>query len=154
MSYFEEKVKRYYKLFKKNQPILKTYAVVEKDGRFLVLSTPQGKDKYCLAGGSVDKGETTQTAIVRELKEELNVNAQVVKSLGFIKYTSHWNYKGTEFDINNVAEIFYTKFVGHTNGTQVGLDGEFKPDVSVLEISKQEMIENVAEFTKFGIKLD
>ena len=88
------------------------------------------------------------------IKEELNVNAQVVKSLGFIKYTSHWNYKETEFDINNVAEIFYTKFVGYTNGTQVGLDGEFKPDVSVLEISKQEMIENVAEFTKFGIKLD
>ncbi len=155
MTYFEEKVKRYYKLFKQHKPILKTYAVVEKDGKFLVLTTTKGDWKYCLSGGSVDGNETTVTAIKRELLEELNVKVEVIKSLGFINYTSHWNYKGKEFDINNVAEIFYTKFVEFGNNPNFGLDGEFNTlTTSIALISKQEMLENVAEFKKYGIKLD
>ena len=155
MTYFEEKVKRYYKLYRKNKPILKTYAVVEKDDKFMVLTTTKGNWKYCLSGGSVDDGETTETAIKRELNEELNVNVEIVKSLGFINYTSRWNYKGKEFDINNVAEIFYTKFVSFGNNTNFGLDGEFNTNTtSNALISKEEMLENVAEFKKYGIKLD
>ena len=155
MTYFEEKVKRYYNLFKQNKPILKAYAVVEKDNKFMVLTTNKGNWKYCLSGGSVDDGETTETAIKRELNEELNVNVEIVKSLGFINYTSHWNYKGKEFDINNVAEIFYTKFISFGNNTNFGLDGEFNTNTtSIALISKEEMFENVAEFKEFGIKLD
>lgn len=155
MSYFEEKVKRYYKLFKQNKPILKAYAVVEKDDKFMVLTTNKGNWKYCLSGGSVDEGETTEIAIKRELLEELNVNVKVVKSLGFIKYKSHWKHKRTEFDIDNIAEIFYTKFESFGENLNIGLDGEFDTSsINIVLISKEEMLENVAEFKEFGIKLD
>ena len=155
MSYFEEKVKRYYNLFKQNKPILKAYAVVEKDGQFMVLTTNKGNWKYCLSGGSVDEGETTEIAIKRELLEELNVNVKVVKSLGFIKYKSHWKHKKTEFDIDNIAEIFYTKFESFGENLNIGLDGEFDTSsINIALISKDEMLENVAEFKEFGIKLD
>ena len=154
MGYFEEKVKRYYKLYKQNKPINKVYAVVENNGSFLVLKTDKGNYKHCLSGGSVDKGETSEQAIKRELLEELNVTVEIVKKLGEINYKSHWNYKGKEFDINNTAEIFYTKFIEYGNNNKFGLDGEFNSNTTIAKITKEEMLETVAEFKTYNIKLD
>ena len=154
MSYYTNKAKLAYELHSKGLPFRKTYAVVEKDGKFLVLTATKGKHKYMLAGGTIDNGEDVNTAVIREVMEELNVNVEVVKHLGTIKYQSNWNYEGNSFVMENVAEIMYTKFVGFSNNDKLGLDGEFDSDTQVALVSKEEMLNNVAEFVTFGVKLD
>lgn len=154
MSYFEEKVKRLYKLHKQNKAIQKAYAVVEKDGKYICLTCDKGKYKYCIAGGSIEDGEKAEDAVAREILEELNINARVIKSLGSFEYFSSWEYKGKKFDIKNHAEIFLTTFVSYGDNTKLGLEGEFSQSTKNIEISKEEMLANVAEFVTYGIKLD
>ena len=41
---------------------------------------PSLKNEWCLIGGSVESGETLETAALRELKEEINLSSQEVIS--------------------------------------------------------------------------
>ena len=108
MNYYEQKAKYAYELFKKGLPFKKVYAVVEKDGKYVVLrnDNPNKKAKYqfSLSGGGVDEGEDNVTAIKREIKEELNMNVEVVRSLGNVNYSKTWSYQGKEFDIEYISE--------------------------------------------------
>lgn len=52
-------------------------ALVDTDNRVLIAQRPKGKSMAGLwefPGGKVDAGELPETALVRELKEELNIN--------------------------------------------------------------------------------
>ncbi len=54
-------------------------ALVDRDGRVLVAERPAGKHlagTWEFPGGKVEPGETPETALVRELDEELGVNTQ------------------------------------------------------------------------------
>jgi 8-oxo-dGTP diphosphatase len=60
-------------------------AIIEdKDGRLLLAKRPEGK---CLAGlwefpgGKIEKGESAADALVRELQEELLIEAEVIQFL-------------------------------------------------------------------------
>ncbi len=108
MTYQEEKAKRCYKLYKKGETFKKVYAAVQKGEEFIVLHFQNSKaeDKYRLAGGGVDDGETNEIAIKRELLEELNVNVEIVKSIGTITYPTQRKYKHHEFELVCEAEIF------------------------------------------------
>ena len=156
MNYYEQKAKYAYELFKKGLPFKKVYAVVEKDGKYVVLrnDNPNKKAKYqfSLSGGGVDEGEDNVTAIKREIKEELNMNVEVVRSLGNVHYSKTWSYQGKEFDIEYISEIFLTRFVSYSDNKNFGLPGEFEHGVCIEEISKEELLENVFEFKDGGIK--
>ena len=59
-------------------PIVVTAAVVERDGRLLVTRRLKGthlEDHWEFPGGKCDPGETLQACLVRELWEELAVDA-------------------------------------------------------------------------------
>lgn len=54
--------------------------IVEKDGRVLLAQRPEGKSHALLwefPGGKVEKGETPEGALVRELREELDLTVSV-----------------------------------------------------------------------------
>ncbi len=51
-------------------------ALIDKDGRLLLAQRPEGKSMAGLwefPGGKVDAGERPEAALIRELKEELNI---------------------------------------------------------------------------------
>lgn len=133
----------------------KIYAAVKKGDKYIVWkSKPCSTWKYQISGGGVDEGEDNVTAIKRELIEELNVNVNIIKSLGVIKYIKTWRYEGKEFDVDYEAEIFLTEFVSYSNNNQFGIEGEFAgKEMEIVEISESEMLENVSEFKKFGLTL-
>ena len=59
-------------------PIVVTAAVIERDGRLLVTRRLKGthlEDHWEFPGGKCDPGETLQACLVRELWEELAVDA-------------------------------------------------------------------------------
>lgn len=155
MGYFEKKSKHAYKCYKKGQPRKKVYAVVEKDGKFLVLSNKKNKKyKYCLAGGGIEKKENSFVAAKREILEELNVEAEVVKSLGVIKDKSKWTYKNKEFWVDDEMEIVYAKYVCDGKQKSIGIKGEFDKQVAVALIDRQDMLDYVAEFAYYGLKFE
>lgn len=153
MSYFEEKKKHAYMCYKNGVPRKKVYAVVEKEDKYVVIKTSHGKYKYMLAGGGIEEGENEASAIKRECIEELNMKVSFIKELGIIRDTSSWEYNGEKFVVEDLMHIVLVKYESYSNSTTMGVEGEFDKDDIVVEIDKKEMLENVAEFKKYGIKL-
>ncbi|MGE3931655.1 MAG: (deoxy)nucleoside triphosphate pyrophosphohydrolase [Rhodospirillaceae bacterium] len=66
-------------------------ALVDADGRVLIARRPQGKAMAGLwefPGGKVDPGETPETALIRELKEELGIDV-TERCLAPFTFASH-----------------------------------------------------------------
>jgi len=74
-------------------PILLVVAValIDRDGRVLLAKRPKGKNMEGLwefPGGKVDAGETPETALIRELQEELGVDIEA-SCLAPFTFASH-----------------------------------------------------------------
>ena len=66
-------------------------ALVDVDGRVLIAKRPRGKQLEGLwefPGGKVDEGEIPEQALIRELKEELNITVTKACLAPFV-FTSH-----------------------------------------------------------------
>jgi ADP-ribose pyrophosphatase YjhB (NUDIX family) len=68
-------------------PILAASVAVIRDGRVLLASRgrPPGEGLYSLPGGRVETGETLAEAALRELREEVGVEAAVFGRLGTVE---------------------------------------------------------------------
>ncbi len=69
---------------KKPNPKIVAVAVIEKNGDILLGKRKKGKfhaGVWEFPGGTVEDGETFEQCLVRELQEEFNVDAKVVKYL-------------------------------------------------------------------------
>lgn len=61
-------------------------AVIEKDNKILVCKNiEKNNDYYFLPGGHVETGEPAEKALIRELKEELNLSIKDVSFIGSIE---------------------------------------------------------------------
>lgn len=58
-------------------------AIIINDNMLLV--DKYGKDSYCLPGGYVEIGETSEEAMLRELVEEINIDFEIVKFRGILE---------------------------------------------------------------------
>ena len=72
--------------------LVSAVALVDKDGRFLLAQRPEGKSMAGLwefPGGKVETGETPETALIRELHEELGIETwdSCLAPLSFASYT-------------------------------------------------------------------
>ena len=150
-EYYNEKAKYAYKLFCEHKPFVKVYGVVEKDGKYIV-HYDKKKDKYMISGGGVEENEDLVTALKREIDEELNIKIDVVKQLDVIHLQKTWRLDGKEFDVDYEVHVFYSKYVAPSDRKEVGLYGEFDDNVCIKEISKQQLLEKVDEFCRFGVK--
>ncbi|HEX3217623.1 MAG TPA: (deoxy)nucleoside triphosphate pyrophosphohydrolase, partial [Aestuariivirgaceae bacterium] len=66
-------------------------ALVDKDGRVLISQRPEGKAMAGLwefPGGKVEPGERPETALIRELKEELGIDVTAA-CLAPLTFASH-----------------------------------------------------------------
>lgn len=64
-------------------------AVIKKDGKiFCCQRGPKGECafKWEFPGGKIEKGETNEEALVREIKEELNCNIKVDRFITTVNY--------------------------------------------------------------------
>ncbi len=62
--------------------------IIEKDGKILVCHHIKNRDKmayYFFPGGHIEFGEESKDALVRELKEELNLSIKKVSYIGTIE---------------------------------------------------------------------
>ena len=76
---------------KKPLVIVVAGALVDADGRVLITRRPNGKEMAGLwefPGGKIEKGETPEQALIRELKEELNIGTKGT-CLAPLSFASH-----------------------------------------------------------------
>ena len=78
-----------------------TAAIIEKNGKILVTQRP-GSDKLGLKwefpGGKIEQGETPEQCLVREIKEELNLD---------IKITGHFMNSTYKYETGEIELICY-----------------------------------------------
>ena len=69
----------------KKRPRLGSAVLVEKDGKFLLgkRNKANANGLWVIPGGGVRYGETIKEAAVREIKEETNLDIELVKAIGF-----------------------------------------------------------------------
>lgn len=70
-------------------PIPVVCAVIERDGRVLLAQRPVNKHlplQWEFAGGKVEPGETADAAIVREIREELGCEIELLRPLPPFRY--------------------------------------------------------------------
>ena len=64
-------------------------AIIIKDNKIFITQRGYGqfKDFWEFPGGKLEKGESAQDCLIREIKEELNAEIEIVKFLNAIEYT-------------------------------------------------------------------
>jgi len=79
--------------------------VVDSEGRLLLVrrSRDPGKGKWGLPGGFVDRNETIEDALIREVFEETKLRLTDVKL--FMTYPNRYDYNGF---VSAVIDLFYT----------------------------------------------
>jgi NAD+ diphosphatase len=66
-----------------NNPVPVVAALVEYDGKFIIARNVQWPKRiYSLISGYLEAKESPQQAVVREVKEELGLNAKLVRHIG------------------------------------------------------------------------
>ena len=71
--------------------LVSAVALIDRDGRLLLAKRPEGKPMAGLwefPGGKIEPGETPETALIRELDEELGINT-VTSCLAPLSFASH-----------------------------------------------------------------
>ena len=71
--------------------LVSAVALIDRDGRVLLAQRPEGKAMAGLwefPGGKIEPGETPETALIRELDEELGINT-AASCLAPLNFASH-----------------------------------------------------------------
>lgn len=90
--------------------------IVDPDGRmlFIVRGKEPGKGKLGLPGGFIDAGETAETALIREVEEELNLTITEYQYLA--SFPNQYAYAGI---IAPVTDLFFVSWVKSFDGIEV-----------------------------------
>jgi len=113
--------------------LVSAVALVDPDGRVLLAQRPEGKAMAGLwefPGGKIDGDETPHAALLRELKEELNM--VVTKASPLMQITHDYPDKKVSLDIWTVTEF---------NGLPVGVEGQEIRWVSLQDLPNFEFPE-------------
>ena len=79
------------KFASKDMLLVSAVALIDCDGRVLIAQRPEGKPMAGLwefPGGKIETGETPETALIRELDEELGINT-AASCLAPLSFASH-----------------------------------------------------------------
>ena len=119
------------------KPRLGSAVLVEKDGKFLLgkRNKENANNLWIIPGGGVRYGETIKDAAVREIKEETNLDIDIVKLIG---YKEIINLPGNYHTI----VFFHLAKPKHTNIKPKEDISEAK-FFSIEEIKKLETVESV-----------
>ena len=92
------------------------------------------------SGGSVDDGETTRQAVVREVLEECGAKVTKLKYLHRDYYSVDWEFEGVTFPNKRVSYIYLCE-VEKEDLSAKGLDGEFDNNITLKWCTLKELEE-------------
>ena len=94
-----------------------TLCYIEKENCYLMMhrvkkSHDVNKDKWVGVGGHFEAGESPEECLLREVKEETGVSAQIIKYVGKSNYTFNTSYDVVNKDVHwylMMADSYYSK---------------------------------------------
>ncbi len=87
-------------------------ALFNKDETKILLGRKKDEEKFRFIGGHVDPGETYEEAVLREIREEVNVDAECQEYLGSF-VSDDWRHRNKESKITTI--LFKTKLICGTS---------------------------------------
>lgn len=84
--------------------VLGVRCLIEHDGKVLLIRNPYGSMKWDLPGGGVMRGESTEAAARREVREEVGLSLSELRPLG--------QYTGTEYYEKDTVVCYYARAPG------------------------------------------
>ena len=96
---------------KKQFPQIVTAGVIEKDGLILIGKRKRGKrfaGNWEFPGGTLEKGETPEQCLKRELQEELSIEVEVGELFcsSIFAYTPEWTVKLLAYRVTLISGVF------------------------------------------------
>ncbi len=94
------------------KPLVGVGALVLLDNKILLVKrgTPPGKFQWSVPGGLVESGETVREAVIRELKEETNLEGEPIKLMNIAEVIILDEKKRTRF--HYILFDYYVKLIG------------------------------------------
>ena len=135
-DYFYQKSKMYYEKYKAKKLTKKVSGVVKDGNKYLTILTSNNVPIF--AGGSVDEGETTRQAIIREIWEETGAKVTNLKFLKREYYSVDWEFEGITFP-NKRVEYTYLCKVEKGDYCARGLEGEFDQNSTVKWLTLKDL---------------
>ena len=133
---FYEKSKMYYENYKAKKLTKKVGSIVKDGDKYLTILRAGKRPMF--PGGSVEEGETTRQAIVREVLEETGAKVTKLKYLEREYYTVDWEFEGITFP-NKRVEYTYLCEVEKGDYKAIGLEGEFDKGTTVKWCTAKEL---------------
>lgn len=141
--------------------------ILEHNGKYLIVKINHNKF-YCLPGGHIEFGEDTETAVKREMKEELGYEVEVKKLISINQNFFYENdipfhelgfyYLVVAKNTENIVENDYVREeldkgkIQHLDFKWVSLEQikkmQFKPEFIIDAINSNELVINVTRDEK------
>lgn len=85
-------------------------AIFNEQGEVL-LQKRRDKDQWCIISGHVEFGETVSEAILREIKEETDTTAEIIRFIGIYSSPDSQTYEYTNRSVQYVTSYFEAKLI-------------------------------------------
>ena len=72
------------KLFGYSEHMRAAAIILDRNRILLMHRIKEGKEYYVLPGGTIEKGESPEETVIREIKEETNLDAKIERKLGSV----------------------------------------------------------------------
>jgi len=106
--------------------------------KYLLVTSNSNQDRWIFPAGHVEKGESPETAALREVTEEAGIEAKIITDLGNFQY--FWYRDRTKIIIN--TKLFLMEFLQSVTVNPEGRQVKFFlfDDILVLNIWKESRI--------------
>ena len=135
-DYFNDKAKMYYEKYKAGKLTKKVGSIIKRGNKYLTILR-EGK-RAMFAGGSVDEGETTRQAIIREVYEECGAKVTKLKYIKRDYYSVEWEFEGVKFPNKRVSYTYLCEIEDGNLSVQ-GLEGEFDKNTALKWCTVEEL---------------
>ncbi len=84
-----------------------------KNSRFeVVITLVNDKGRWQLPKGLIDKGESAETAALREVREEAGIEAELLEKLETVEYWYFGKHKGEQVRFHKLVHFYLMKYTG------------------------------------------
>lgn len=156
-EYVHEKTRYSYKLVKENRLFEKVRAIILNSKNNVLLIKDLSSGKTTVPGGGVDEGETLEDAVIREAKEEADIDVTPIKIIDKNFYEVPMSLGDECFVSKRVEYMFLCKLnEGSPSAKVCGIAGEYagKMEVGFFELSElskgkfsQDFIQKIKDIT-------
>jgi 8-oxo-dGTP diphosphatase len=97
----------------KNEILPAVAAIVFNDRGEVLLQKRRDTHKWCIISGHVEFGESVEHAMLREIREEINASAEIVRLIGVYSAAQYQTYHYGDRTVHYIITCFEVRLTGN-----------------------------------------